>query len=226
MVPAGTRVPILRGPLTGSTWYAGAAAGEGKGLSPCFNLCETEQLKLAAELSRGAGVCFDIGANVGLYSLLFARNARRVFSFEPVPRNLAWLQRTIAANKLMNVTIIPAAVSSKLEIASFQQGNNCAMGKLSDIGDMPALCVSVDDIVEKLGAIPDLVKIDVEGGELAVLRGAEQTLRRRAPKILLSTHGPTLKAACLEYLGSLGYLRVEPLDSPQYETAAEFCVCA
>lgn len=223
-VPTGTKVLILRGPLAGSSWYSGAAAGEGKGLATCFNLSEPQQLKRADELSKGANICFDIGANVGLYSVLFAKNAMRVFAFEPVPRNLAWLQRVIGANRLTNVTIIPAAVSSRLEIASFHQGQNCAIGKLSDTGDMPVLCVSVDAIVDKIGAVPDLLKIDVEGAELTVLHGAERTLKKHAPKILLSTHGPAMKIACLEYLRSLGYRRIESVDSLQYDISYEFCI--
>lgn len=212
-VPVGVSVPILTGPLAGMRWYAGAGAGDGKGLSTCFNLGEPKQLRRAAELSRGKNICFDIGANVGLYSLLFSRNAKSVFALEPLLRNLYWLYRVLDKNKVGNVTVVPAAVSSSLELALFQQGENCSLGRLSSNG-IPVPCVSVDGIAAIVG-MPDVIKIDVEGAELSVLRGAENVLCSHHPAILLSTHGEAIKLECVEYLSRFGY-KVEPLDGNDF----------
>jgi FkbM family methyltransferase len=215
-IPTGTRVRIFSGPLSGSYWYAGAAAGDGKGLSTCFNLCEPQQLELAANLSRKAETCFDIGANVGLYSILFARNSKRVYSFEPLPRNVSWLERTLAANGLQNVTLVPAAVSDEVGMQQFRQGANCAIGSIAENGTILILSVTLDAIVQKTGHSPDLLKIDVEGHELKVLKGGANTLRRRKPHILLSTHGAEVEKECLDYLKELGYTQFEPLGAAEF----------
>src|SRR5690606_32957801 len=88
-IPDGTALPILSGPLRGRRWLAGAAPGPAKGLSTLFNRCEPGQLREALQLARMSpdGICFDIGAHSGLYSLLFPRAARLVYAFEPFPRN-------------------------------------------------------------------------------------------------------------------------------------------
>jgi FkbM family methyltransferase len=211
-IPEGWPIPIVAGPLRGAIWYSGAAAGDGKGLSVCLNLCEPQQLHTALELSKGA-ICFDVGANVGLYSLLFSRVAESVYAFEPLPRNLFWLYRTMARNRATNVTIIPAAVSSDVGIVSFQEGDNCAAGKIA-AGGVPVPCVSIDSIASKVG-VPDVMKIDVEGAELSVLQGASTVLTHH-PTILLSTHGEAVKDECLDYLSTFGYGSA-PLDAAATE---------
>jgi len=81
LVPEGTSVPIVRGPLAGCRWIAGAAAGDGRGLSVVFGACETPLVEAMAELVKPTDVCFDLGANVGLYTLLLARLVQHVVAF-------------------------------------------------------------------------------------------------------------------------------------------------
>ncbi len=86
LIPAGTKLPILAGPLRGFRWIAGAAAGHGGGLSVLLHRAERSQLELARQWVGPSSVCFDIGANVGLYTLLFGRYGGKVVAFEPLPR--------------------------------------------------------------------------------------------------------------------------------------------
>ena len=73
-----------------------------------FNRCEPEQLAAAARLAGPGATCFDVGAQAGMYTLLFARSgADAVYAFEPLPRNIGVLSRAIALNRLTNVRIIP-----------------------------------------------------------------------------------------------------------------------
>jgi hypothetical protein len=65
--------------------------------------------------------------------------------------------------------------------------------------------VTVDIITQKLNFYPDVMKIDVEGGEFKVLQGARQTLEKGRPKVLLSTHSNELDARCVKFLEELGY---------------------
>ena len=72
-IPNRMRFIILRVSLRGFIWIAGATSGKAKGLSVILNLCESKQIENAKELSLKNSICFDIGADVGLYTFLFAR---------------------------------------------------------------------------------------------------------------------------------------------------------
>lgn len=213
LVPTGMPVIVMRGPLRGARWIAGAAAGEGKGLSVVLNQAEPDQMERARQLSPRDGICFDVGANVGLYTLLFARYTGHVYAFEPLPRNVQLLSRTVELNGARNVTIVPCAVSDSTGLATFEEGNNWATGKLSSGGKQPVATVSLDHFVSVCQVHPDLVKIDVEGAELAVLEGARHMLASRRPAILLSTHGAAVRDRCLEFVTTLNYSQITPLDA-------------
>jgi FkbM family methyltransferase len=223
-VPDGTGLPILRGPARGCTWYAGAAPGPSRGLSVIWNLSEPEQLGAAAALAEGAECCFDIGAHTGLYSLVFARRARRVCAFEPWPRNIGWLHRTLERNGAGNVTIVPWAVSRETGELSFREGAHNSMGRIDESGTFPVFAVSLRDFIARRGHRPDVLKIDTEGAETDVLRGGLEYLRERRPALLLSVHGAQRRAECLELLRGLGYARIKPLNARNLELADEYRV--
>jgi hypothetical protein len=132
-VPNRMRLRILRGPLRGAKWIAGAASGAGKGLSVIAGRSEPVHLRLIRDLIRSDDVCFDIGANVGLYTILFAKHSKHVVAFEPVPRNLKYLYEMVEINHFKNkVTIVPWAVSDRTHLSMFQENEDCARGSLSD----------------------------------------------------------------------------------------------
>jgi FkbM family methyltransferase len=224
LIPAGTVVPIFRGPLRGYKWITGAAAGEGKGLSVPLHLSEPEQLDVARRLAPADGICFDIGANVGFYTLLFAKYSKHVFAFEPVPRNIGYLWKMLEVNGVRNATIVPCAVSDSTRLFSLQTGENCALGRLQCIGEQPIAVVSLDDFVFAYKIVPSLLKIDVEGEEMSVLKGAKNLLSNGKPVILLSTHQEALRFECLEFLKGMKYCQVIPLNSHELDRASEFAV--
>jgi FkbM family methyltransferase len=221
LIPDGTALPILRGPARGGSWYAGAAPGPGKGLSVLLNRSEPRQLQAAWELSRDAECCFDIGAHSGLYSLVFSRRARSVCAFEPLPRNIFWLMRTLERNRARNVRVLPWAVSGETGLSSFEEGPHSSMGKLALAG-IPVITVSLRDFMARYGFRPDVLKIDVEGAETEVLRGGLEYLRERRPALLLSIHGPELRTQCLGLLREAGYTRFAPLDAADLGAAHEY----
>ena len=228
--------PVVSGPMRGTKFILGALAGEGGGASVYFNGMETEQTAMMlAELGAGK-VFFDIGANVGYYTILASRAVGRagsVVAFEPVVRNLVFLQRHVDLNRAANVKILPFALSEKNSIASFSLGNNSAMGHLvesngasngknNDLVYVPT--VSLDEIAAKLNLAPDVMKIDVEGAEMDVFRGGRETLAKAKPVIFLSTHSPQLRRECLDFLGEIGY-KTESLlsaDADSHEFLAKF----
>lgn len=224
LIPTGLVIPVLSGPLKGKKWVAGAAAGQGKGLSVVLNRAEPEQLALALKFVKEDGIVFDIGANVGLYSLLLAEKAKKVFSFEPFPRNIEYLSKIITINNLKNVTIVPCAISDHTDLFAFETGDNCALGRISDAGKQPVVAISCDAFVKKFNYLPDLMKIDVEGAEVLVLQGARKIISEHKPTILLSTHGDSLRKDCLSLLGEWGYSNVLPINADRVEAATEFLI--
>jgi FkbM family methyltransferase len=224
LIPTGIPLIILRGPLRGYKLIAGAPAGSGKGLSIIINRSEPERLKLAKDLTAPNFICFDIGANVGIYSLLFAKFSKLVYAFEPFPRNLKFLHKTINLNKVDNVKVIPYAVTNEEGISWFQEGENVAEGKLGSNGALRVKTISLDNFIKNRGIEPNLLKIDVEGAELSVLEGAKNYMIQNKPVLLIETHGDTLKKKCFKFLDEIGYKKVIPIDSESIEKANDFVI--
>ena len=207
----------------------GAAPGPSRGLSVCLGTSEPRQLSAAAQLAsalrtRGGGVAFDVGAHAGLYSLLFARHGLRVFAFEPLPRNLAWLHRTLEANEAKGVTVVPFALTGVTRLGRLVEGPHSSMGRLDASGDQPTLALSLGDFIAEYGGAPDILKIDIEGGEGELLRGGATYLGECKPSLLLSVHSEDLRSECLGLLASVGYTQVAPLDDDDATQAREFVI--
>ncbi len=129
---------VLRGPLRGAKFVLGTLEGAGGGGSVYFNLTEPEQTAVFAESLTDGDVLFDVGANVGYYTVLGSRIVGEngfVVAFEPVARNLSHLYNHVTINNLQNVSIIPAACSDEIGLASFSTGQNNAMGHLTGNSD-------------------------------------------------------------------------------------------
>ncbi len=209
--------PILIGPLKGIKFIHGALAGPSFGASVYINRIEQKQTNEFVKQLKFGNIVFDIGANVGYYTLLASKligEKGKVFSFEPVVRNLVFVYDHVRINKLKNVIILPFACSeqSKLEIFSF--GPDCAQGHItknviaSEINSDTHTFVNtikVDEFVSKYKILPDIIKMDVEGAELLVLKGAKETLLKCKPKIFLSIHSAELELSCKEYLKDFSY---------------------
>lgn len=204
---------VLRGPLKGSRFILGSLSGEGGGASVYFGEMEPEQTAAMAEVIRPGSVFFDIGANVGYYTVLASRlvgEAGKVVAFEPVPRNIEFLRQHIELNSAANVILKPLAVSDRQGTVRFSLGPDSAMGHIGEDGELEVATTTLDDVVSELGITPDVMKIDVEGAEREVFRGAARMFEAARPVIFLSTHSDELRAWCFEHLRGLGYA-VRPL---------------
>lgn len=223
-IPSGLPFVILRGPLKGYKIIMGAPAGEGKGISIIFNRSESKRLQLTKKLILKKWIIFDIGANVGIYSLLFSRYSQLTYAFEPFPRNLSYLYRMMKLNNVHNVVIVPCAVADKNGLSWFQKSQSYAEGRLSSRGEQPVPIISLDSFISESGVAPNLLKIDVEGAELLVLNGAKNYILKAKPIILLETHGDEIKNDCFEFLKKRGYIHFKPIDSSSIEGANDFLI--
>jgi FkbM family methyltransferase len=177
------------------------------------NLENSVQEAMLRHLGRG-DVFYDIGANLGFFSLLGARlvaETGRVFAFEPAPGNAAAIRRNLALNAITNVEVLEQAVSERSGTGQLQVVEDQSWSKLAEYGPHPNTqavvdvdLVCIDDLVrEQRLPPPSMVKLDVEGAEIAALRGMRDTVAAHRPAIvceLHDTHGPFL-----ELMGTLGY---------------------
>jgi FkbM family methyltransferase len=203
LLPAEASVPILTGKLRGKRWIVGSA------IHRCWlGFYEYEKQQLIAREVRRNTVFYDVGANVGFYSLLASQlvGNGKVFAFEPVSRNIAYLERHLALNRVENVEVLGLAVSDTNGSAPFVVEKTGLMGHFACDGGTPVHTATLDCLVER-GKIlpPNYVKMDIEGAELLALRGASAIFQRYRPVLFLATHGWELHRECRELLESWGY---------------------
>ena len=194
-------LPIFKGPLKGKRWLLATRIN--------FFLGTYEPRQTAAFWSavQPGAVVYDIGAHYGYYSLLGSHLAGvkgRVIALEPSPRNLRVLRKHIELNHADNITVVEMAVGDHPGEARFDNRAGSGVGHLSPDGPLTVKLTTLDALRLQFPA-PNVVKIDVEGAEEAVLRGGHQTLSTCKPTIFLSTHGPALAENCSRMLRELGY---------------------
>jgi FkbM family methyltransferase len=149
----------------------------------------TKQLSLARTLRPGQ-TFYDVGANAGFFSLLGARCVGQlgsVIAVEPLPRNLLFLERHVRLNRIKNVTIEKKALGDIIGTTRFSDGGS-AISRINPGGGLEVEITTLDKLVEKNGAVPDVLKVDVEGAETEVLRGAIQTILVSHPVIFMDIH--------------------------------------
>lgn len=146
------------------------------------------------EALQSTDIFFDIGANVGYYSLIGAlRNKKtKVYAFEPVPQTYEKLLKNISLNSVQNISSFNFGfLEKKKDICVFFDSYETTAASLKNIRETEkaqrTVCnfLTLDSFVEEHRIIPDLIKIDVEGSELYTLAGAVKTLRSAAPIIFV-----------------------------------------
>lgn len=166
-----------------------------------FGLREEEQEHFFSSIPSGS-VVLDAGANIGSTMLRFSRAVGphgRVIGFEPDPKSYLRCQRNIFLNSLFNVTLEQIALGEEAGFArlSVVDERNPGMNRILPAAEenaAPVELTTIDDYLEKNGILKiDAIKIDVEGFELKVLRGAERTIERSRPRILLEASEPNLR---------------------------------
>ncbi len=184
-------MPVLQGPLKGMRWIVGSQT-HGMWLGSY----EVEkQLAVKARLRPGL-VFYDVGANVGYYSLLAAKyvdNTGEVIAFEPFPKNIEYLSHHILLNRLTNIKIIPKALSDHSGKDKFFCGNEASSCHINPEGNIEVTVSTLDAILkEESIRPPDIIKVDIEGSEIDFLKGAVNILKINSPLIFMAVHSPQL----------------------------------
>lgn len=146
---------------------------------------------------------FDVGSNIGWFSLLASQitgSNGKVFAFEPAPEVFALL--TANTLGLKNIKLFQSGIGSANGTLTFaSQGTSSSGSFVNDVAKInqsylpntPIIGIeipvrSLDNILNETKTVPDLVKIDVEGYELEVLKGAKNLLHLHRPKIIMEIH--------------------------------------
>ena len=182
-------------------------------VSGLYEPCTTSVLRVL--LSEGK-TCIDVGANIGLVSLLASRwvgPTGRVISFEPSGREFARLRQHIELNPLANVEAVQSAVGNRDGTATLQvaephhAGHNTleerfAYAEVTEAYSETVSVVRLDDYVSANAVTKvDVIKIDVEGGEDQVIEGAQRTIARDRPALLIEV---AASATAPDHQGRLG----------------------
>ncbi len=190
-----------------------------------FNLFFTKKIRYESDsvehlqryLQPGS-VCFDVGANIGIYSIMagyLVGSEGEVHAFEPDPQDHPWLEFNMGSNHLPQVTVHKHAVGSELGSVPFYQDTaNSRTGSLvpgawsPEKDDTKVIHVDVlplDHYINEVSRL-DFMKIDVETFEYEVLLGAQKLLEKFKPVILIEL-SDRHKQESLDLLSGLGYTR-------------------
>lgn len=179
------------------------------------------------ELSLDKGVAIDIGANTGAHTILLGKrlnNSGRVIAIEPEPRNIKILNKNISLNNLDNVLVIRKACCFKKGKALFYlakkgYGEHSLIKNNNNLNKIEVYTDKLDNILGDLGIKKvNLIKLDVEGSEADVLRGAEKTLKRDRPKIIFEAWNNNYLKDILKILNKFCYhiKKIEDLNYVAY----------
>ena len=208
LVPDKIALPIISGPARGMRWRR-------DNCNSCFWLGTYERPKCEAfvrELKPPMSFT-TLEQIVGYYSLVAATRCKQVIAFEPFPRNIARFRANMTLNKLRNVTLIERALSDRVGVMRFVEGPDTESGSLSASGTIEVSVMTLD-AASLEAAPPDIIKMDIEGGELSALLGGMATLQSFRPVLFLATHGEAIHLGCLQLLKNLNY-EVELLEDDE-----------
>jgi FkbM family methyltransferase len=200
----------LSGPLTIAHGPARGMRIDVAGAHPGYGLGTSEPVLQEALVQhlRPGSVLYDLGANVGFFTLLAARlvgPTGQVVAFEPDPRNARALRGNVALNGLGNVVVVEQGVSDRVDTAAFSIGTSTTshLARDGDVNRVDVPITSLDAFLAGDQRAPTLVKLDIEGEEVRALTGAERLLREHRPTVICEVHGTESEVRAL--LSGAGY---------------------
>jgi FkbM family methyltransferase len=150
------------------------------------------------DLARDKQCILDVGANVGLTSLIMADSAAdngRVYAFEASEAACHLIRDNASLNGLASrVTVVNALIAERSGMSiefygdAASGGASIIPGYLAHYQPLCKATLALDDFVNESGCVPDLIKIDVEGAELRVVAGLSETMRSARPLIFIELH--------------------------------------
>jgi FkbM family methyltransferase len=200
LIPKTAHIRIRTGAAKGLRWVVGS----------CTHGCwlgtyELEKQRALRHFIKPGMTTYDIGAQAGFYTLLFSRlvgQSGRVYSFEPCAFEMRNLIDHVTINELSNVHVVQAAVAADTGLMAFTVDRGVSQNSLTKQSFLSVSTLRLDD---KLFPAPDLIKMDVEGGESAVLAGGRNLIMEHKPVLFIALHGREQHEKCARILSEYGY---------------------
>lgn len=158
-----------------------------------FDQYELEDSEMLYKLVKNNDVIFDIGANIGWYSIHLSKKltGANIYSFEPIPETFSKLKRNVELNKIDNINIVNIPLSNKVQNLTFYYSPSATGASssvnISEESDIKKLDCTTDTLdlyvtknnIERI----DFIKCDVEGSELFVFQGGIESIKKYSPVI-------------------------------------------
>jgi FkbM family methyltransferase len=182
----------------------------------------TYELELQAAVQhwvRPGMVAYDIGANIGYITLMLAKAAGdggSVYAFEALPANVRRLRQNLSLNPFAaRVQVVHAAVVDQSGEVQFLVGPSGGTGKAEGSAGRSNMTylqrvsvpgISLDEFVyQQWHPAPQVIKLDIEGGEVLALPGMRRVLRQARPVLIMELHGPESARAAWQELSAASY---------------------
>jgi FkbM family methyltransferase len=195
---------------------------------------ERPVLKTLQRLVRPGHVVYDVGANVGLFSVLLARGIGGegwLYAFEPNPVCVSYLRANLERARAARFTILPVAISDRRGSCAFTV--NYATTLVGSSADSrpgvqkPGHLIEVE--ADSLDSIvttwqlrpPDIIKVDIEGAERVAMSGMLQVITAHRPALLVELHGREAATAALAPLRALPYEYSVATSAERFRTVDE-----
>lgn len=223
LLPGGP-LPDVEAEITPTAWVTLDGGGAmARGTLVCGSY-EHRECEVLADALRPGSACFDVGANVGWFTLMLAahRRASRVHAVEPMPATADLLQAAVDRSGLGNVSVHRVALGERAGTvplvstsdnafahavgAEIGSGGGRIDGWRAPAGTVEVPVSTLDQLWQQVGRPRvDAVKVDVEGGEPAVLAGGNELLAHCRPVLVVETQTEERRALALDVLAPLGY---------------------
>jgi FkbM family methyltransferase len=187
-----------------------------------YGIYEPEETTIIKKLVKKNHTVLDIGANIGYFTLIMAKQCKQVYGFEPEHRNFQTLKKNVKLNQLSNVKLYNLAVAETSGKATLHlcEGNRGMYriypSRWCNEGITEIETVRISDIIHHA----DFVKMDVEGAELGALRGMKDLFNNNDITLLMEFHPPSIEEygsqpiAIYDLLKNLGYNIEVPSRGP------------
>jgi FkbM family methyltransferase len=231
LIPAGeaTVLEIRVGPNAGMKLAVDRTTPRYYWLDPNY---ESAVVQVLGDWVLPGMIVADVGAHIGFMTMYLAQrvgSSGTVLSFEPSPAPLAQLRHNIQINSLANVKPMAIALSDNAGQARFVVLPHSTTSRLAgadrienaDAQSIEVQMMRLDELIFGAGgpARLDVLKIDVEGNEGAVLRGASRVMAELRPTMLIEVHTAAALGDCLRQLGAANYQVSALHPNPYYDAA-------